>query len=422
MTLDNIDLGKLYIRRYSLDKIHDEFTTSVKLSPNGKYIATGSSDKLIKIWDLKTGNFEKSLKGHSKGVSDICWSPDSKYIASASDDETIIIWSVEYGKCIRILKGHTYHITCLEFNYKGNLLISGSSDEAIRIWDVLRGKCLKTLSAHSDPISSLDVSWDGTIIVSASFDGLIRLFDTESGQCLKTLIYEYSGGSSFPVSYVRFSPNGKYILASTLDGSIRLWDYMNNKVVKTFIGEGEQVKNDDGNNDGSKGSGLDNMNSKILKTKKTIVCEKYTCGTRFITSNEYIPLIASGSDNGNIYIWNLQTKEILNILKIKGDEHQKSPVLQIDTFDGGKILAAVSMNGNLEVWDLNENFIKSKRDNLIANGDLKQDTEDLKSSRDDTPVAVEIEHENEIENENENEEKMDIDEGNLEPAAHDGQH
>lgn len=260
-----------------------------------------------------------ALKGHHGGISDLCWSPDSKYIASGSDDKTIRVWDVELGRCVRELIGHHYHITTVRFNSKGNLLISGSADEAIRVWDVLRGKCLKTLSAHSDPISAVDMIWDGTIIASASYDGLIRLFDTKSGQCLKTLIYEYRGGSSYPVSYVRFSPNGKYILLSTLDGSIRLWDHMNDKVVKTFTGPEESKK----------------------------ICEKFSCSSDFIVLEDKEPLVVSGSDRGDVFVWDLQTRKLLNSINL-----DTSPVLSVDLVENGKSLVALSMKGKLAYYDL----------------------------------------------------------------------
>jgi COMPASS component SWD3 len=288
----------------------------VKISPNGQYYATSSTDKTIKIHSLTTGKLITILQGHLKGISDIAWSPDSRYLASGSDDCTIRIWNVEFSECIKVLKGHTYFITSLSFNHKGNLLISGSADEAIRIWDVLSGKCLKTLSAHSDPIASLDLSWDDSIIVSASYDGLIRLFDTDSGQCLKTLIYDkFTTSSSFPVSCVKFTPNSRYLLATTLDNTIRLWDYMNNKVVKTYSGA---------------------------------VLEKYSCSLGFVRGE----FVVSGDEKGSLIVWDLQTKKIVQ--KLEDDTIDKSgdngSVLQIDVLDD--VLISANFKGEVKVYDI----------------------------------------------------------------------
>lgn len=315
----------LYTLRYRQNSKHSQGSTSAKVSPNGVYFATCSADGSIRLFDTEDGQFMRSMHGHTSGINDIAWSPDCQHLCSVSDDMTLRVWDVEHGECVRLMEGHTYHVTCVEFNHKGNLIITGSSDEAIRIWDALNGRCLKTLSAHSDPIASLDLSWDGTIIASASYDGMIRLFDTESGLCLKTLIYD-KGGSSFPVSYIRFTPNGKYLLATTLDNTIRMWDYMNNKVVKTF--QGAQL-------------------------------EKFTCASRFILAKD--PLIASGSETGDVVIWDLQRKNILETLSVS----QGSPVLSLDVNKG--VLLAMALDGELCCYDLNDKFTGYDSDRTDTN-------------------------------------------------------
>jgi COMPASS component SWD3 len=53
-----------------------------------------AADKLIKIWGSLDGKFERTLEGHTQGISDISWSSDSRYLCSASDDKTIKIWDI----------------------------------------------------------------------------------------------------------------------------------------------------------------------------------------------------------------------------------------------------------------------------------------------------------------------------------------
>lgn len=339
-------------------------TNCIRISPDGTKLATCSSDCLIRVYDIKEllngiGNSPVSpliLAGHQKGVSCLEFSPiNSNIIVSCSDDLTIRIWSIDSQKCVKILTKHTYHITTVKFNTKGNLLISGSADENITIWDVSNGKPIKTLAAHSDPILSLSLTPDDSIIISASYDGLMRLFDTNSGQCLKTLTINSSTHGTataltndvvnYPISNVECSPNGKYILSSSLDGTIRLWNYMNNKVVKTYT-----LVNDD-----------------IVVVP---ICEKFSCGTRFITKNPTRSLIISGSDKSGIIIWDIQTKKIVSKLDTHPEatktETANAAVLDLDIYDEGKLLVCCTRDGRVSIYEMNKEYIDIPNNSVPA--------------------------------------------------------
>lgn len=193
------------------------------------------------------------------------------------------------------------------------MLASGSYDEALFLWDVRTTRLMRSLPAHSDPIGGVDFVRDGTLIVSCAGDGLIRVWDTATGQCLRTLVHEDNAA----VTGVRFSPNGKFVLAWTLDGCVRLWNYVEGRCVKTYQGH---------------------RNS------------KYSIGGAFGVYGgedgvEERACVVSGSEDGNIVCWDVQSKEVLQIIK----GHQQV-VLGVDTLSKEGLMVSGGIDKTVRVW------------------------------------------------------------------------
>ena len=71
---------------------HKDWVLSVAVSPDGKWAASGSKDKTVKIWDLDTGECRATLEGHADWVNSVAITPDGKRILSGSRDHTIRVW------------------------------------------------------------------------------------------------------------------------------------------------------------------------------------------------------------------------------------------------------------------------------------------------------------------------------------------
>lgn len=102
--------------------------TGVAFHPNGKQVATASSDQLVRLWDVSSGEITQTLRGHTAGVRRVAFSPDGLLLASAGDDRQVILWDLETGKEIRSFPLDVKRINALAFSPDGRRLAMGGGD------------------------------------------------------------------------------------------------------------------------------------------------------------------------------------------------------------------------------------------------------------------------------------------------------
>jgi WD40 repeat protein len=158
------------------------------ISPDGKLIVSGGSDKTIKIWyyglgDERSIDYLVTLKAHQLAVNGIAFNPieDEVKFASVSSDRRVILWGMESKTPLDILTAHTQAVKTLAFSLDGKLLATAGDDGLIIIWDVDCRKIVRTISAHRWTISSLSFMADGATLISASWDGNVKFWDVNSG-------------------------------------------------------------------------------------------------------------------------------------------------------------------------------------------------------------------------------------------------
>jgi eukaryotic-like serine/threonine-protein kinase len=275
---------------------------SVAFSPNGRSIASGSNDNIVRLWDVPTG--ENRILGQCdfresgfSYVSSVAFSPNGKYVASGSSDQTVRIWGTEVDE-MRILGRSDDSICSVAFSPDGQNIASGSSDGSIHLWDVRTGQ--KDLLGECDSaIWSVAFSPGGKTIASENGNKKIRLWDIQSRQ-MRVLKTQKSD-----VWSVALSVDGVYIASGSWDQHIRIWD---------------------------------------IRTEKMLVLGKCDGVVRAVAFSPDGKLLCSGSDDNSVRVWNTQT-EAMRVLGSCDDV-----VATVAFSPDGRSIASGSWDNTIRLW------------------------------------------------------------------------
>jgi WD40 repeat protein len=280
----------------------DRWVSSLAMSQNSDFLASGGADNTIKIWDLKTRQLKSTLAGDNFPTNSLAISPDGQTLASATHDGKVKIWNLKTGRLQKGMGGGSYPFNSVIFTPDGQRLVGANTDNAIEIWNWQTGKLELTLKDHTDLINSLLISPDGQTLISASADNSIKLWDLKTGELKTTLV-----GHSEAINSLAISPDGKTLASGSSDRTIRLWNLPAGEMQKTLVGH------------------VGTINSLVISAGgKTL---------------------ASGSSDNTIKLWNLETGIIETTLL----GHNRT-VSFLSVIANRKTLASGSRDGQIKMW------------------------------------------------------------------------
>ena len=157
-------------------KGHTSRVRSVAFSPDGKTLASGAWDGLVKLWDVATGENIATFEGHTAGVNSVAYSPDGTTLASGATNGSVLLWDVATEENIATLEARDL-VQSVVYSPDGAILASGSADGTILLWDISTGQSVVTFTGHTESIGSIAFSPEGTKLASGSADGTALLWD-----------------------------------------------------------------------------------------------------------------------------------------------------------------------------------------------------------------------------------------------------
>lgn len=227
---------------------------SVVFSPDGEYVAAGSSDSKVRVWNADTGELIFTLSGHSRSVSDVAFSPDGSILASGSVDETAVFWDVATGKKIHVFKpehiiqGNMESLVIIysvAFSPDGKWFAAGSDPSTIHIWDANSRELVKILDVSKSSANLLldqssphgiEFSPDGSFLAAFTWGSTSGpyLWETKNFEMTPVGPVDEDSVEAFAIS-----PDSKTIATSKDEGvgginTIELWDILSGQMIKRW--------------------------------------------------------------------------------------------------------------------------------------------------------------------------------------------
>ncbi|MEC4985439.1 MAG: hypothetical protein SAJ37_15725 [Oscillatoria sp. PMC 1068.18] len=331
---------------------HADLVLDVAYSPDGKYLATASRDRTLKLWQ-PNGSLVASFTGHKNTVTGVAFAPNGKILASSSWDGTVRIWRLDGKEIVRISADPGY-VLSIAFSPDGKSLVSAGSQDQVNIWN-LQGKLIKKIAGNQSNINQVRFSPDGKFIATAGDDGTVKIWQSSSGKLLRVL-----RGHKGKVKDLVFSPQGDFLATAGEDRSVRIWRrnsvFGSYQIEKILQGHQDSVLAVCFSPDGYLlASGSDDRTVKLwnLEGKLIKTLPGHSDGVTGISFSPRKQIIATSSNDKTVKLWSRFPRR-RQIFRGHTDG-----IRDVDFSPNGKIVASASSDRTIKLWRRNGSLIKT---------------------------------------------------------------
>ncbi|KIM87888.1 hypothetical protein PILCRDRAFT_814585 [Piloderma croceum F 1598] len=233
---------------------HLGWVRSVAVEPGNQWFVTGAGDRVIKVWDLASGDLKLSLTGHISTVRGLAVSPRHPYLFSCGEDKMVKCWDLEANKVIRHYHGHLSGVYSLSLHPTLDVLVTAGRDASARVWDMRTKAQIHVLSGHTATVADVKCQESDPQVITGSMDSTVRLWDLAAGKTSVTLTHHKKSVRALAIHPTEYS----FASGSAGGNNIKKWKCPEGTFVHNFSGHNAIINTLSVNAEGVFFSGADN--------------------------------------------------------------------------------------------------------------------------------------------------------------------
>ncbi len=329
-----------------------EYSTADRLtfSPDGQMIASSHNDVnrnyIIKLRKIQDGKVVNIINAHRGNITGLAFMPNGSVLLSSSEDDTIRVWDVLTGERLHSIARYELRSkniidrSIVSLPKDNDTIAIIYSDGHVRLWNIKSGRFSRLFRGDDDPVSSLAFSSDGRLIATGSYDGAVHLWDAQSRQLLLTL-----RGHTNRVTSIAFSSDGR-LLASGAIGVVNLWDTQTGRLLysrdlRSTVGSVYLSPDGQRMITSSSWGG-----TRVWDVASDQPPQRFTA-TNAVPSPDG-RMLALVTYNRTIELWDINTNQKLRSFDGYGEHESITVVFSVD----GERLASASTGGDVKLWDI----------------------------------------------------------------------